>query len=140
MEKIGQSEIAVHEWIGLVKDKTVLEAGCGKAPFSMAISGISKKVIAICIAVLFCFAMISPTGCSEKAGSDMIIDGSTTVYPVLDMVSTVYSKKKISTSYCGQRAARRESGPLLMVSVILPCLPLRFRHRSWKRLNRNRSI
>ena len=50
MEKTGQSEIAVHEWIGLVKDKTVLEVGCGKAPFSMGISGISKKVIAIDVA------------------------------------------------------------------------------------------
>jgi ubiquinone/menaquinone biosynthesis C-methylase UbiE len=50
MEKMGQSEIAVHEWIGLLKDKTVLEVGCGKAPFSMAIRGISKKVIAIDVA------------------------------------------------------------------------------------------
>ena len=51
MEKMGQSEIAVHECIGLVKDKMVLEVGCGKAPFSMAIRGISKKVIAIDVAL-----------------------------------------------------------------------------------------
>lgn len=47
---MGQYEIAVHEWIGLVKDKLVLEVGCGKAPFSIAISRISKKVIAIDVA------------------------------------------------------------------------------------------
>jgi ubiquinone/menaquinone biosynthesis C-methylase UbiE len=50
MIKTGQSEISVNEWIGFLKGKTVLEAGCGKAPFSIALRGISKKIIAIDVA------------------------------------------------------------------------------------------
>ena len=46
------------------------------------------------ITILFCFAFIFPTGCSEKAKSDVVISGSTTVHPIMSMVSAAYMKKK----------------------------------------------
>ena len=53
-----------------------------------------KRITRNYIAILFCFVFIFPTGCSEKAKPNVIIIGSTTVHPILDMVSVAYMKKK----------------------------------------------
>jgi len=53
-----------------------------------------RRTIFNYIIVLFCFALLSTISCSEKANSDIIINGSTTEHPILEMVSASYMKKK----------------------------------------------
>lgn len=52
-----------------------------------------KRMFFNLIAIFLCFALISSIGCSEKAKPSIMINGSTTEYPILDMVSVAYMKK-----------------------------------------------
>jgi len=53
-----------------------------------------KRITRNYMAILFFFVLIFPTGCSEKDKPNVIIIGSTTVHPIMDMVSVAYMKKK----------------------------------------------
>ena len=53
----------------------------------------SKRMVFNFMTVLFCFAFMPPIGCSEKIKPVIIINGSTTEHPILDMVSAAYMKE-----------------------------------------------
>ena len=58
------------------------------------ITSFLKSMIFNYITILLFITLIFPVGCSEKAKSNVIINGSTTVYPILHRVSAAYMKKK----------------------------------------------
>jgi phosphate transport system substrate-binding protein len=53
-----------------------------------------KRMILNGVILLFYSTLSSPIGCSEKVTPVITINGSTTEQPIMDMVSTAYTKKK----------------------------------------------